>query len=133
MLSAIKRVFEGDEEIIKLYDPTRKVSSIDDVAHDIWLKLMEYDLLYETYFVEMDDAYFCYAPGMLISFGVHIDSRSPERLKEFFGEICDRLGGEFSCLLWTKNERAINWLKKMGMREEWKVNYDGHSITKLCL
>jgi len=92
---SIHTAFEGDDEIVKLYDPTVEVRFVDEVVDDIYRKLVEYDLLYQFKFVEMPDGYFCYMPGTLVSFGLNRKSRTPERLAEFWDAIVAELGGTF--------------------------------------
>lgn len=132
MKDQIRIAFDGDEEVLKLYDPTVEVRFIDEVVEDIYRKLVEYDLLYQFKFVEMPDGYFCYIPGTLVSFGLNRKSRTPERLAEFWDAIVAELGGTFECMLWSKNRRGIGWLKKMGMRVDKEVDYEGNKITVLC-
>ena len=133
MKQSIHTAFEGDDEIVKLYDPTVEVRFVDEVVEDIYRKLVEYDLLYQFKFVELPDGYFCYIPGTLVSFGLNKKSRTTERLAEFWDAIVAELGGTFECMLWSKNKRGIGWLKKMGMRIEKEVEYEGNKITVLCL
>lgn len=125
--------FEGDNEILEYYDPTVEVSTVDQVVDDIYRKLLEYDALFEFYFIPVEGGYFSYIPGSLISFGMSVKNRDAKRLQEFWQQILEQLGGTFECALWTKNTRAINWLKKMGMVERQLIDYKGHSITILCL
>ena len=120
MKQAIRRAFDGDFEVIDYYDPTVSVETMDDVVDDIYRKLYEYSVLFEFYFSDRGDAYF-------------VKSRNSERLQRFWDDIVEQLGGKFQCALWTKNTRAINWLKKMGMVETGTVEYKENSITILCL
>lgn len=133
MRESIRKAFEGDEEIVKLYDPTVQVSDVDQVVEDIYRKLVEYDLLYQFKFVEVPDGYFCYMPGTLVSFGLSKQVRTPERLTQFWEGIVEELGGTFDCMLWSRNTRGIRWLQKMGMRVDREVEYEGNKITVLCL
>lgn len=133
MRESIRKAFEGDEEIVKFYDPNVEVSDVDQVVEDIYRKLVEYDLLYQFKFVEVPDGYFCYMPGTLVSFGLSKKVRTPERLTQFWEGIEEELGGKFDCMLWSRNTRGIRWLQKMGMRVDREVEYEGNKITVLCL
>jgi hypothetical protein len=56
----------------------------------------------------------CKEYGLLYSFGINKQFRDKETLKNWFAEIRNILG-IFDCILWKKNERAINHLIKQGM------------------
>jgi len=133
MREHVAMAFEGDNEILEYYDSTVEVSTVDQVVDDIYRKLLEYDALFEFYFIPVECGYFSYIPGYAISFGRSVKNRDAKRLQKFWQQILEQLGGTFECALWTKNTRAINWLKKMGMVERQVIDYKGHSITILCL
>jgi hypothetical protein len=58
--------------------------------------------------------YFVYNPSRkaLISFGLNIAYRQRKILKSFWGIIRGELKGKFQAFLWSRNARAIQWLKK---------------------
>lgn len=56
------------------------------------------------------------AYSFLYSFGVNVNYRTSQILEMWFGYVSVLLGSEFTCSLWAKNSRAIDFLKKQGMR-----------------
>jgi len=57
----------------------------------------------------------------LYSFGLHPDKRTKENLIRFWNAITQGKDG-FTCYLYSNNTRAIDWLKRCGMKE------DGHIV-----
>lgn len=100
---------------------------------NIYSKLLEYEPLFECEFIATGSGYFFYTlePRLLVSFGINMKDRTPEKLKEFWGELTKQVGGKFDCLLWSANTRAIKWLEKVGMTVEEEVEYEGEKITHL--
>jgi hypothetical protein len=131
MREQIRLAFEGDTDIYKFFDPTSTVNDLDEVVENIYEKILEScDVFDNCTFHGFESGYvfYCKDPSLLISFGINVDNRKSPRLWE---EITSQLGGDFQCLLWSRNDRAIKWLQKMGMEIEEYHEHEGHSITKL--
>lgn len=122
--------FEGDNEIVELYDPNVKVETVSDVVKDIVRKISElkghidYRVVYEKGFMV---GYYVFQEDILISFCLNISYRTEKYLNEFFGLIVNELGKPFICSLWTKNKRGIKWLEKNNM----EIHYSDNNITQL--
>lgn len=125
----IDKAFLGDEKIYEFFDPTATVKNHDDIINNVSDKILEYEDLFEGFaFHGFDNGYVCYMPGMLFSFGINVSERKTNRL---WDEITKCLNGDFVCLLWSKNTRAINWLVKNGVVIEDEFEYENNKITKL--
>lgn len=121
LYEAIKISFDNDTPIIKLYDPNKVVNSIDDVTKDIFKKILEYAddnkvILNGVYEKNELIGYFIYRNKLLISFSIAVKYRTTDCLKAFFRLIKSEIKGQFGCMLWSKNLRAIKWLEKNGLK-----------------
>jgi len=54
--------------------------------------------------------------SFLFSFGINIEYRKPDVLEHWFSYVSCLLGEQFTCALWAKNLRAIEFLKRNGMK-----------------
>jgi len=61
--------------------------------------------------------YFVTLPNTLYSFGINKNHRTEETKVKIWGAIVEIINGNFVCLLYPNNVRAITWLKKCGMVE----------------
>ncbi len=115
--------FDEDNEISKYCDPEDEHKSIKKLVDSIYEKLLDYNQFGDCSFNELKIGnevigfYFCYK-NILVSFGINKNHRKKENLIEVFNIIKDKFDGEFESYMWDRNERAINWLKKCGMKEE---------------
>lgn len=110
--------FNADEKIYDFYDPSVKVSSVEEIVSDIVRKLKEYAkvVLFSVKNKQEVIGYFVSNGGShLISFGVAVKYRVDKYLKDFFQAIKKVLGDNFSALLWIKNTRGVRWLLKNNM------------------
>lgn len=116
-------------------DVDSEVSSFEEGAHDFYVKIKEYQQLYDTRFIEIDGGYIFYItkPKVLVSFFLHVDKRTRRGLDNLWKAMVDNIGEEFICILWAKNTRAIKWLKSRGMVEFGEMDYNGNKLIKLCL
>ena len=131
--------FAEDDEISKYCDPEDEYKSIKKLVDSIYEKLLDYNQFGDCSFNELkigDEVigfYFCYK-NILVSFGINKNHRTKDNLVEVFNTIKDKFDGEFESYMWERNERAINWLKKCGMKED-KFGLDKVKKLKytLCL
>lgn len=127
---AIEVAFDGDNEIVKLYDPNVEVGNIEDVINDIYNKIFEIKdlcICKGVYDSQTLIGYYIYSSILLISFSLNVKYRTESNLIDFFDIIKKDLGDEFGCRLWSKNKRAIKWLEKNGM----EAVEDYNNITQL--
>jgi hypothetical protein len=117
---AIRIAFSKDENILSLYDPTKKVECLEDIVEDISRKIKEYDdgelTMQGVYEKNNLIGYFVYRHKLLISFSLNIRYRIRKYLNKFFQLIKERFKGTFHCILFSRNIRAIKWLIKNNMQ-----------------
>lgn len=53
---------------------------------------------------------------ILVSFGINMKYRKRDILNTWVETLKDYFNGKFNCSLWSKNERAIKFLQKNGMK-----------------
>lgn len=120
----IQAAWEGDSDLESVYDPNLKRRSLRDMVFDTSKKIKEYFYYNEKLKIYgIDENYtpcgfvvFSDVNNMLYSFGINTKMRDAENLKYLFNFISMNMNNNFYTLLYEKNERAINWLKKCGMR-----------------
>ena len=132
MVKEVRHAFEGDLDIFKYFDPSASVKTIDDVVDNVVDKLFDYAMEYDVSFVPFDNGYIFYSSNMLISFGINVEHRTSANLSAMWDLMVERLGDNFTCMLFDRNTRAINWLMRCGMRVEKDFFYEGHKIVVLC-
>lgn len=115
----VYNAFIDDEEIIEFYDRSANVKTVLEAIDNVCEKIK---LVYPTamiYGIEIcgcKEGYFVFKDDLLISFGMNVKHRNKETLKDFAEAIKSKLGNKFSSLLYSHNTRAINFLKKCGMK-----------------
>lgn len=134
----IKFTFDNDRDIFKYFDPNYPdIKTYDEIADNIYEKIKSHEKIFNTKFIDLRYGYIFYSlePNLLISFGVNVNYRMPYIMEDFWNEIKKNLGSKFDCYLWAKNKRAIDWLKRNGMKEDKKSDYflNDYKIIKLCL
>jgi len=122
-MELIYEYFKTDEDIVKYYDPTSDAITVEEIAEDIYKKLVEYKNDSVCKFIADEIGYIYYTENLagtdqraLISFCVKSEYRTKEHLIEFWNKIKGLLGNHFNCYLFNKNERAIKYLMKCGMQ-----------------
>lgn len=118
----IAEYFQGDDDIFEYFDPFFKVNTIDEISENIAKKILEYAGAVKCKLCSDHVGYMFYITpaleeNMLVSFCIKKEYRTKQELKKFWGKIQIELGEGFKCVLYTKNTRAIKWLKKCGMKE----------------
>lgn len=114
---AIYNAFDGDSKIFSLYDPNVTVSNLLELTEDIYAKIKAYPDAKIFALNEKNEiiGYAALQDGILISFGISPKYRIKRSLKDFWSLIRSQLRGTFYCHLWSRNIRAVKWLRKMGM------------------
>lgn len=120
MIQAIRKAFEGDNDILKYADPSETYDDVEALCKRIEDKLIEHSKTYLCKFITVirdnDVAgYFFYRvfPVTLISFGIN---KAYRKDASFFAEIKKELGRDFDCYVFSRNVRALKWLQKNGMK-----------------
>lgn len=114
---AIAISFYQDKVAFDMYDPNVKVETLNDIVENILFKIGTYP---DAIFMGIYDknkliGYFVYKEKQLISFALAKEYRTRSYLREFFKVIKTTIKGNFMCLLWAKNIRAIKYLMKNKM------------------
>jgi hypothetical protein len=109
LLPFVLKAFEGDMDLPKYH------ISDNDFAWHTYNEIMNTaKVLPLTCYKVGDFGFTVTSPGLLYSFGINVEYRTPEILQLWFAEIKNILGS-FDCMLHSKNDRAINHLIKQGM------------------
>lgn len=133
MIKEVREAFLDDQEILRYFDPTAPVTNTVEVCDNICDKLFEYALDYQAKFIPIKGGYvFVAGDHVLVSFGMNVSMRNREGLTRLWNAINENLQRPFHCLLWARNTRAIGWLKRCGMTEGKRYEFDGHEIIELC-
>ena len=128
---AIAIAYEGDSDILNKYH-IRKFNEYEHAVFSTMLlveevskaeKLSYYKVMYQTRVI----GYVIVFQGFLYSFGINIKYRKPTILCDFWKKIKSILGEKFVSILYENNSRAIDWLKKCGMKEV-KQDKETHTV-----
>lgn len=109
LLPYIEIAFTGDGDL-----PQYHISAIDFAEHTYSEICKTAEILPITCYKVGEFGFTVTSPGLLYSFGININQRTPEILKNWYIEIQNLLGS-FECVLHGKNNRAIRHLIKQGM------------------
>lgn len=113
--------FIDDYEIIEFYDRSAMVKTTEEAINNVCDKIESCYPDAKIYGVEMEGikvGYFVTRGDLLISFGMAIRHRNKITLAAFWEQIKNKLGNKFNAMLYSHNLRAINFLKKGGMKIE---------------
>lgn len=116
-----------DEELVKLFDRRAHISTTLEAVENVIEKIegVYYDAeLFGIDIEGMPEGYFAFKDNLLISFGMNIFYRNKTVLSKFWEAIKDKMGNDFQCVLYSHNERAINFLKRAGM----KIAFDNITV-----
>lgn len=131
LLTWLLLTFEGDDELVQYFDPGCPVTGWESCCTAIDQKIR---VNYPTATIRcvLDEdypiGYYVVENDLLISFGLRRAYRKKEWLLIFWDFIKSEFDGPFSCVLYSKNTRAIGWLEKAGM----KLLFENVSILNLC-
>jgi len=131
--SAIRAAFDGDDDIRDYCDEDNSDKTPEGVADDVYEKLLDYEELvdgvFKTLMVNEEEVGFVYYFGdVLVSFGVNKAYRDRDFLTSLFEDMKRWMGGEFITFMWKRNERAIKWFEKCGMKKE---DFELDNVIKL--
>lgn len=134
----IYEYFKDDIHLLDYFGPLSKVENNADAALVIYLNLVQYSKEYKKRcrFKRFDIGYvFFIKPkwfwnkNKLVSFCLLPQSRTTEGVGLFWRKIKDYVGNHFTCCLYSKNTRAINFLLKGGM----KIKKSNELVTLLSI
>lgn len=115
----VEIAYRGDSDLLDKY--WGEDFNLEDAINEtMWMVnevSKEADMSY--YSVLLDDfeiGYVCCFPHNLYSFGININHRIKDNLIEFWGKVKEIMENSFICMLFPQNERAIEFLKKQGMK-----------------
>lgn len=137
----VSSAWRYDKDLIKFYDKSVSVSGNESMVLDTVQKITEMYRGYEDteiYGIDIDSGcagFIVLVPSLnlLYSFGLNVNHRKGEYLEYMFKFICSKLKNGFSCILYDYNTRAINWLKRCGMKEVEDEKYPGSVFLKFEL
>lgn len=115
----IELSFEGDTDLIEKYHSVgiSKDASIDETMKRIDdISKMQKCSFFDVRFCGKSIGYFVIFDKFLFSFCINIRYRKKDILLEWWGEVKKQLGEEFGTMLFNKNEPAIEFLKRQGMK-----------------
>jgi ribosomal protein S18 acetylase RimI-like enzyme len=125
-ISLIMNIFSSDEELYKYCDPEYLIEG-KKISVKIYKRIQDALKEYPDSYYVIDKKnkgfmvwIFAHGGWILYSFGIHPDRRTIENLIDFWKEIRKR-HDSFTCYLYSNNTRAIDWLKKCGMKENGKI------------
>lgn len=108
--------FKGDTNLLSYYDPTSDVKNFDEAVMDIYHKLVDHSKDKKCEFVRDEIGYIFYSGNLLISFCIKPAYRTKENLAYFGNLIKSKIGSHFDCFLFNRNEKAIGFLERIGMK-----------------
>jgi ribosomal protein S18 acetylase RimI-like enzyme len=125
-IGLILRIFGSDEDLYKYCDPDYLIEG-KKISVKIYKRIQDALKEYPNSYYVTDKInkwfmvwIFAHGGWILYSFGIHADRRTKENLIDFWREIRKR-HDSFTCYLYSNNTRAIDWLKKCGMKENGKI------------
>lgn len=132
----IRKVFEGDKELLEKYH-ILKGSELSVCVKNTYESIVQISEQFpmDYHKVLSDEELIGYlvtsqsimGAKVLYSFGLNKEYRK-EFAKDLFESVQKLLGEQFLCILWEHNSRAINYLKRNGLRE---VSRNNQTVT-LC-
>lgn len=117
----ITKAFSSDKKLIEKYH--NRGESLNDCVHDTFNKILEESQntaldwygVYDEDEGEIGFVVISRAFDVLYSFGLNINYRE-DFSSLLFDEIQDLFNGYFTCGLWNRNTRAIEFLERHGMK-----------------
>lgn len=128
----IMSAFSEDADLVDKYHCVE--GTFEMCVTDTYLKIKQASSLYpmEWYNIHEGNEVIgyvvaCKTYSFLYSFGINIGYRTHENMEKYFDKMSSLFDGGFTCGLWAKNSRAIEYLMKNGM----KINNQEQDIVQL--
>ena len=115
----VYNAFIDDNELLEFYDRSIHAKTTGEAIENVIFKIQNSYPDANIFGVEIENTkvgYFVCKENLLISFGMAIKYRNKMVLSKFWEEIKNKLGNKFNSLLYSHNIRAIEFLKKGGMK-----------------
>jgi len=132
----IYEYFKEDRQLLRYFDPLSTAVNNEQAALEIYHKLVEYSKDYKCRFIRLEHGYIFYAKPkwffqkrILVSFCLKSEYRKYPYVAEFWGLIRYYVGNHFTCCLFNRNKRGMNFLVKGGM----KIKKANELITLLSI
>lgn len=129
LISYVSAALDGDDDIVFYYDKKQKVKTIEEACDNIVWKIKTSYPFSEMRGIKINGSkvgYFVYVGELLISFSLNKNYRNKVILCDMWDHMTKELGGDFQCLLYSYNIRAIDFLKRNGM----KVVFENTTLLK---
>jgi len=117
---AIEIAFVDDELLLNKFHIIK--TGLKDAVNDTKENILDFKKIYgaEYYILKENDEVIGYLIlsnmyHFLYSFGINKEYRSKQNKQELFDFVVEKCKGTFFCSLYNINDRAINYLLKMGM------------------
>jgi hypothetical protein len=117
---AIEIAFVDDELLLNKFHIIK--TGLKDAVYDTKYNILDFKKIYGAEYYLLKDGEeiigYCVLSNMyhfLYSFGINIEYRSKENKMALFNFVVEKCNGTFFCSLYNINDRAINYLTKMGM------------------
>lgn len=132
----IRCAWDSDRELEKYYDRSLKRRNINGMVYDTSNKIRDmlgYDEKLSILGVELDKEPIGFIVlsekySLFYSFGLSIKYRTKEILTHIFYHVRTRLKNNFYSVMNKQNTRAIDWLKKCGMKEDPSKNPNDNTL-----
>lgn len=129
--NAIICSFKGDVELIEKYHVVGRTltQSVDDTYDKIIDCYNKYPMQLHQLVINGEVIGYsisCKAYNFLYSFAINIRYRNADVLSAWFNKVCNDLQNNFTCALWAKNTRAIQFLMRNGMKIHEQKNDEIH-------
>lgn len=114
----IDAAFCEDYDLLRYYDKGENIGTLEAACENVFEKIKRnYPevILYGIHITGKPVGYFAYYNTLLVSFGLDVNQRTKDNLVDFWRNITEVLGNGFQSILYSYNDRAINFLKKCGM------------------
>lgn len=116
----VEIAYKGDNDLLDKY--WGEDFSLEEAVNEtmMMIRTISEEVEFNHYSVVSDGEEIGYVscfPNNLYSFGININYRTKDNLLEFWDRTKDVMGESFICMLYPQNERAINFLKKQGMKQ----------------
>lgn len=131
----VQLAYIGDEELLSKYHIDNftlleAVNSTMDMV-DVSAKTLRLTF-FKVIFNDSSIGYVVVSGNHLYSFAIAIEYRTKQILKEWWQRVTEILGQQFTCLLFSNNTRAIDYMKKRGMKIEWQ-NTEHKKLNEVLL
>jgi len=122
LLEAIQSAFSGDEDLINCFHIV-STGELRDCVEDTYYRIVQAseEYLLDWFEIRKNGKVIGFTIlsrpySFLYSFGLNKEYRKREISEYWWQFVRGVLGNKFSCVLWAKNSRAINFLVKNGMK-----------------